>query len=84
MPDYAAMQAELPKLKAALTRAKKAGPLKVLEAVEHAFNRFDAIGYPDAWHTWKMAAFDARGAYARNADRPDPALLRRFDAIDAR
>lgn len=60
MPDYDAMNKELPKLRAALTRAKKSGdPQKVIAAVKHATARFDVIGWPDQWSNWERAKEDA-------------------------
>lgn len=60
MPDYDAMNKELPKLRAALTRAKNSGdPLKVIAAVKHANARFDVIGWPDQWSMWERAKDDA-------------------------
>lgn len=60
MPDYAAMKVELPKLKAALTRAQKKGPEAVLAEVTRAFERFEVIGYPDCWSMWERAKDDAK------------------------
>lgn len=66
--DYAQARTELPKLKAALTRAKKKGPEAVIEAVEHAFERFDAWGcWPDCWHTWSIAKSDAEHELRRGS-----------------
>lgn len=60
MPDYEAMKKELPKLRAALTRAKNSGDNdKVLEACRNAFARFEVIGTPDQWHNWQRAMDDA-------------------------
>jgi hypothetical protein len=54
------MNRELPKLRAALTRAKNSKDNdKVLEAVRHAFARFEVIGYPDQWSNWQRAKDDA-------------------------
>lgn len=47
------------KHKAALTRAKKIGPEKVFEVSMAALADFEENGYPDCWHIWKMAAYDA-------------------------
>lgn len=65
--DYEATRREYPRLKAALTRAKSSGdPLKVLDAVEGAYDRFDAWGaWPDAWALWRIAALDAFHAWLR-------------------
>jgi hypothetical protein len=60
MIDYEALKKELPKLKAALTRAKKSkDPQRVIAAVDAAFKRFDDIGWPDCWHLWNIARSDA-------------------------
>lgn len=47
------------KHKAALTRARKIGPEKVLDVCIIALDDFEANGYPDCWHLWKMAKYDA-------------------------
>lgn len=60
MPDYDAMKKELPRLRAALTRAKNTNdPQKVIDTVDAAFARFDVIGFPDQWHAWQRAKDDA-------------------------
>lgn len=60
MPDYAAMKKELPKLRAALTRAKNSKDNdKVIAACDAAFARFDVIGYPDQHFDWQRARDDA-------------------------
>lgn len=60
MPDYDAMKKELPKLRAALTRAKNSKDnKKVIAAVNAAFARFEVIGYPDQWSDWQRAKDDA-------------------------
>lgn len=90
--DYAAMSREHPKLKAALTRAKNSGdPVKVLDAVEKAYDRFDAIGaWPDDWHTWNIALSDADFAFRRSdaydADlyENDGKTMERFQRVLAR
>lgn len=67
MLNYVAMKRELPKLRAALTRAKNSGdPQKVVDAVDLAFARFDVIGYPDSWHTWNIAKSDAEWKIANS------------------
>jgi hypothetical protein len=65
--DYARMQREFPKQKAALTRAKSSGdPQKVLAACRSAVKVWDEIGaWPDAWHTWNIALHDAATADLR-------------------
>jgi hypothetical protein len=66
MTDPNAMRRELPKLKAALTRAKNSGdPKRVIETVDHAFKRFEEIGWPDQWATWNIAREDALFALQR-------------------
>lgn len=51
---------ELPKLRAALTRAKNSKDNdKVIAACKHAFARFEIIGYPDQWSDWARADADA-------------------------
>lgn len=58
--DYEQAKKEMPKLKAALTRAKKKGPEAVIAAVDHAFDRFNAWGaWPDGWQAWSNARADA-------------------------
>lgn len=47
------------KHKAALTRAKKVGPEKVVEVCIIALDDFEDRGFPDCWHLWKMAKYDA-------------------------
>ncbi len=57
-------------LKAKLTRAQNSGdPLKVLAATDEAFATFDTDGYPDTWHTWRMAEYDALGEVTRRHAR---------------
>jgi hypothetical protein len=65
MIDYARMNREHPKQKAALTRAVKSGDkAKVLAACTAAVKAWDAIGaWPDDWHRWQIALDDARGLY---------------------
>ena len=83
--DYARAKREHPRCKAALTRARNSGdPVKVLEAVEKAYDAFDAWGaWPDDWAHWRVALQDAWFGYAR-ADEGDLELLDRFDAALAR
>ena len=45
--------------KSALTRAKKIGPEKVIEVCNLALKDFEENGYPDCWHLWEMAKYDA-------------------------
>jgi hypothetical protein len=60
--DYDLMSREHPKMKAKLTRAKNSGdPMKILDAVEAAFDIFDRCGaWPDDWATWNIALSDMR------------------------
>lgn len=48
------------KHKAALTRAKKVGPEKVVEVCARALDDFQDNGYPDCWHDWQRAMEDAQ------------------------
>lgn len=64
--DYARMQREYPKQKAALTRAmnawRKGGRVDnsgVVKACRAAVKAWDEIGcWPDAWSTWQVALND--------------------------
>jgi hypothetical protein len=47
------------KHKAALTRAKKISPEKVIAVCDAALDDFKDNGYPDCWHLWEMAKYDA-------------------------
>lgn len=60
------MNAMVRKHKAALTRAKKKGPLAVVVACEAALTSFDSHGYPDCWMDWERAEEDARIALRYN------------------
>lgn len=87
--DYALARKEFPRLKAALTRAKNSGdPVKVLVAVEKAYDRFDVWGaWPDDWAIWRVAALDAYYALQRSDrffqdDQEEiMALVERFGAV---
>lgn len=48
------------KHKAALTRAKKVSPHKVIDVCTKALEDFEKNGYPDCWHLWRQAKEDAR------------------------
>ena len=53
--------AEYRAFKSALTRAKKSGdPRKIIDQCGRALVAFNAKSYPDDWHRWKMAEYDAR------------------------
>lgn len=71
--DYARVKREHPKHKAALTRAKNSGsPLKVLAAVEKAYDAFDTWGaWPDDWAAWRVAAWDAHFDWLRSEEAED-------------
>lgn len=56
-------------LKSRLTRAKNSGdPQKVMAEVEHAVAVFNDKGWPDAWPTWRCAAWDAVGPFNPKVD----------------
>lgn len=60
MIDYARMQKSGPKLKAALTRAKKQGYPAVLAACKAAVIEWNLIGaWPDNWSLWQRTLDDA-------------------------
>lgn len=65
--DYARMNRELPRQKAALTRATATGdPERVATACKAAVTAWNEIGaWPDCWHRWQIALDDATGIYAR-------------------
>lgn len=65
--DYARMRKESPRLKRMLTCAQKSGdPQKVVEACKEAIKVWNEIGaWPDNWHTWNIALYDAAYADAR-------------------
>lgn len=68
--DYDRMKREYPKLKGALTRAKKSDdPTKVLEAVERfiVLSR-EVHAMPDDWPIWRNALEDAWRAFCRDDD----------------
>lgn len=51
--------ATVKKHKAALTRAKKISPEKVIAVCDAALDDFEDNGYPDCWHDWTRAKYDA-------------------------
>lgn len=77
--DYARMNKVLPGQKAALTRAIKShDPEKVYAACREAVRVWNEIGgWPDCWHRWNIALYDARqweaepGIYLGNVDLED-------------
>lgn len=48
------------KYKAALTKAKKVGPEKVVEVCNFVLDDFQDNGYPDCWSLWERARYDAQ------------------------
>jgi hypothetical protein len=70
MIDYARMQKSGPKLKAALTRAKKKGYAAVLVACQEAIHEWEQVGaWPDNWAIWQSALNDAAFAERKFAPR---------------
>lgn len=68
--DYAKMQREFPKQKAALTRAKKKGFAAVVATTRTTIAQWDETGaWPDDWSAWQRAIDDAwwaeRARYVR-------------------
>jgi hypothetical protein len=65
MIDYARMNKQLPKQKAALTRAVKSGdPKRVIDTCRKTIREWDEIGaWPDDWSHWQRALSDALGFY---------------------
>ena len=64
--DYAAVKKEVPRMKAALTKARNSkDPARLKAAAEKALDRFRDIGFPDGWRLWESALRDAEWALAR-------------------
>lgn len=64
MIDYERAKRSNPRLKAALTRAKKGGYASVLDACKKAVREWDTIGaWPDGWRVWESALKDAAIAH---------------------
>ena len=65
--DYDRMRKEAPRLKRLLTCAQRSNdPQRVLEACKEAIRVWNEIGaWPDNWHTWNIALYDAAYADAR-------------------
>ena len=61
--DYARMQREFPKQKAALTRARKTGDAdKVVKTCQETIKVWNEIGaWPDDWSHWQRALDDVLG-----------------------
>ena len=72
MSDYTLTKAELTKLKSRLTRAKKAGPVQVLQVTSDAFELFEHKGYPDCWSNWERARGDALSEIERSTLAGNP------------
>lgn len=52
--------------KAGLTRAVNSGdPRKVTAEVARAYAEWDENAWPDDWHRWQRALFDAQGQILR-------------------
>jgi hypothetical protein len=65
--NYERMQKSGPKLKAALTRAKKKGYLAILATCKEAVAEWNAIGaWPDNWSLWQRTIIDAAFEHTRN------------------
>lgn len=63
--DYALMKREVPKLKAALTRARTSNdPKKLLAAANKGLTFFADNSYIDDWRIWENARRDAVMAMA--------------------
>jgi len=58
--DSPQFQSNYIKQKKALSKAKKQGPEAVLKAIGIAFVSFERHGYPDQWHDWERAKYDAQ------------------------
>lgn len=53
--------------KARLTVAVNSGdPVKVLAAVEKTLGEWEGLIWPDAWHRWSVALYDALLKYRRH------------------
>lgn len=67
MIDYARMNREHKRQKAALTRAINSGdPRKVMNAARKAVREWNEIGaWPDDWSRWQRAIDDAYPAHQR-------------------
>ena len=63
--DYERANREYPRQKAALTRAiNSKDPAKVVAAVEKAMAEWSEWGaWPDGWHRWNIAYWDAVGGW---------------------
>ncbi|MCK9434340.1 MAG: hypothetical protein M0R32_05840 [Candidatus Cloacimonetes bacterium] len=59
--DSPQFQSNYIKQKKALVRAKKSGsPNTIIDACNAALASFDQHGYPDQWHDWERAKYDAQ------------------------
>ena len=77
MIDYERMKRSHPRLKAALTRAKKKGYEAVLATCRDAVKEWEACGaWPDQWSMWQRALDDAAFEAARRGEfQGHPRLL---------
>ena len=58
--------ARLRVLKSNLTRAKNSNdPVKILQVCSSALSEFSRDGYPDCWHLWERAKYDAEYELSR-------------------
>lgn len=68
--DYAKMQREFPKQKAALTRALKKDYAAVVATTKKTIAEWEVTGcWPDDWHRWERALddawYDAKAKYVK-------------------
>lgn len=67
---YTLSQGEFTAAKRRLTIAKRKGPAAVVTECKRTAALFHAKGFPDAWHTWRMAFEDAANALSRTPGAP--------------
>ena len=83
--DYALMNREYPKLKAALTRAEnRDDPVAVMRACERFVKVSAEVGcMPDDWSRWRNALEDAWNRFLRSENHYDdrPQIIDRFRAV---
>lgn len=81
--DYALMNREYPKLKAALTRAEnRDDPVAILKACERFVEVSAAVGcMPDDWSRWRNALEDAWDSLQRSEGDSQPEIIERFRAV---
>lgn len=77
---YILTEAHLTRLRTALTRAQKVGPVntrearvraatRTINACETAYRVFEAKGYPDTWSNWQRAFDDAADVITRETGK---------------